>query len=656
VTPSLLYTRASGSEHDSGSAQLARISAARALALAMYFIFLKLYLAWWYTGHDVLALSETPKWAIVGLGGSDFLAAAAVFAIALVVGLPAMLRRNRALQAVGKIASVLPFLAAGLLACVSLRVNQAYGRPLSFGILSFASSLGPMRDSIVGSVDLTFVLLALLGVSALLAAPWIFRAEQWRIGAIQICLVVFAMGVVGGAVAFALFRNVNTFGLKTNPLIELARSYPVHTNARDYGAEFATLSRDLAEKGGEKVSDVSVAMPGSVPGLTELRGIAAGRNLVLIVLESSAARYVDRTTSPALTRLGDEGLRYNNHFTTAPSTFPAQYSLYHSNYFPMAALNARELYSAAPADTSLFETFKKAGYQTAVFCSAFLYFADLAWLFESNGVDTIVGGEVLRRPDRPVQSWGVAEPQTIEAMISWIASRKNQRFFAVYNPIIPHHPYFAPVRDRQFEGTSVEDNYRNALYYTDQRIDDLLKGLRQLGLREKTVVVVVSDHGETVIGPRGAAGHGVEFSSSEFHIPFLISAPGLIHGGQSESLYTNHLDVAPTIAAMFGFRAPAGWSGRNLLAPRVPRRILFVGLGAGNKMGLIDNGVAFSHDLNLEKFQAYVIRGETFAPTRLDPATEATYRGAAETFEDKLLLRHLRLAFEKGPRHLPDAR
>lgn len=83
VNPSLRYTGTSGLEPDSGFAELARFCAARALALATYFILLKRYLAWWYTRHDVLALSETPEWALVGLGGSDFLAAAAVFAIAL---------------------------------------------------------------------------------------------------------------------------------------------------------------------------------------------------------------------------------------------------------------------------------------------------------------------------------------------------------------------------------------------------------------------------------------------------------------------------------------------------------------------------------------------------------------------------------------------
>jgi hypothetical protein len=211
-------------DKSSARAELARFCAARAVVLAAYFITLKIYLALWYAHHDISAVFETPGWALPGLAGSDVLAAGAMFAVSLVFALPALLGRSRAMQIVGKVTSLLPFLVAGLLACISLKVNQAYGRPLSFGLLSFASSLGPMRDSIANSMDATFVVAALTGVLLLVAAPSLLRADRWKLGMRRISLLVLAIGLGGGTVAFTLFRNINTFGLKTNPLIELARS------------------------------------------------------------------------------------------------------------------------------------------------------------------------------------------------------------------------------------------------------------------------------------------------------------------------------------------------------------------------------------------------------------------------------------------------
>ncbi|MBF5042617.1 sulfatase-like hydrolase/transferase [Aggregicoccus sp. 17bor-14] len=636
--------------------ELARSLAARALALSGVFVLLKVGLVRWYAARGVDALAGVAPHRVPALAGADLLAAAAVFVVALAAVLPLAAWGRRGGQRLAGALGAAPFAAAALVGCVSFKVNQAYGRPLSFGLLALASSgVGALRDSVLASVDALLLAVTAAALLAVLLAPRVLGPALRRLGAVGAGALVLGLGAAGGGAAQLLFRNVYAFGLKTNPLVELARSLPRRpASAHDVLRELEASERRLEGHGGAALDLSSHLAPGHEPGHPELRGKAAGYNLLLVVLESTAARYVDAQTAPTLAGLGAEGLRYEHHFTTAPFTLTAQYSLYYSAYLPFADFDGRTLYGRPPPSASLLESFKAAGYDTALFCSAFFYFADLGWLFEHKGVDTLAGGEQLQRPEHPVHSWGVQESQTVEALSAWLAEHRGGPFFAIYNPITPHHPYHAPLAARRFAGYGVEDNYRNALSYTDQQVAQLLEVLRRLELERRTVVVVVSDHGETVLGPGGAAGHGLDFSDAEFRTPFLVWAPELLRQPQREALFTNHLDVAPTLASLFGLPQPAGWQGRDLLAPQVERRTLYLGLGASNRSGLIDNGYALEHNANDGSLHGYTVTADLFTPLDSLPEALAAQGPAVQDFEARLKLRHLRAALQAdGPPQSP---
>ena len=93
------------------------------------------------------------------------------------------------------------------------------------------------------------------------------------------------------------------------------------------------------------------------------------------------------------------------------------------------------------------------------------------------------------------------------------------------------------------------------------RLDD---ALGRLGLRDDTLLVVTSDHGEG-LGEHGEALHGFFTYQTTLRIPFLTRGPG-IKAGQRIGSTVRLVDVFPTALDMLGVKAPEGahFSGTSL--------------------------------------------------------------------------------------------
>jgi arylsulfatase A-like enzyme len=113
-------------------------------------------------------------------------------------------------------------------------------------------------------------------------------------------------------------------------------------------------------------------------------------------------------------------------------------------------------------------------------------------------------------------------------------------------------------------------HYEEAVSYLDEQIGRVLTALRETGLAERTVVVLLGDNGY-MMGERGIGGPGsraegkqVPYESS-LRVPFVMLGPGLPRGLVSD-LPVSSLDLPPTLLSLAGLQAPDSWPGRDLLA------------------------------------------------------------------------------------------
>jgi choline-sulfatase len=102
--------------------------------------------------------------------------------------------------------------------------------------------------------------------------------------------------------------------------------------------------------------------------------------------------------------------------------------------------------------------------------------------------------------------------------------------------------------------------YYGMLSYCDSLLGRLLDRIEMLGLRDDTVVVVTSDHGD-MLGERGLW-YKMVFFERAIRVPLVFAGPG-IPAGRRVPKPVSHLDLVPTLTGMAGNEAPG--DGRSLL-------------------------------------------------------------------------------------------
>jgi arylsulfatase A-like enzyme len=125
--------------------------------------------------------------------------------------------------------------------------------------------------------------------------------------------------------------------------------------------------------------------------------------------------------------------------------------------------------------------------------------------------------------------------------------------------------------------------YFGMIDFIDERVGVLLDTLERLGLRQDTIVVFTSDHGD-YLGEHHLLGKSNAFYDCLTRVPLLLAWPGHVPAGQRRRELVSTLDVLPTALTLAGVRLPEGVHGRQLPgtpgAPP-PREAVFAEYGAG---------------------------------------------------------------------------
>lgn len=202
-----------------------------------------------------------------------------------------------------------------------------------------------------------------------------------------------------------------------------------------------------------------------------------------------------------------------------------------------------------------------------------------------------------------------------EKAIEFIKERKDsdQPWMLSVNCYDPHPPYDAPLelvnkyldRDLPVPNFTDEDLQRDkdlkkfffqssaqpmsdklrrnkASYYgmielVDKHYGRIIDALDEMGLRENTLIIYHSDHGE-MLGDHGLTHKGCRFYEGIIHVPLIMSMPGTVAQGVQHDGITELTDIAPTIAELCGYEMPDA-HGRSLVPvlegrPITPRKFV----------------------------------------------------------------------------------
>ncbi len=284
--------------------------------------------------------------------------------------------------------------------------------------------------------------------------------------------------------------------------------------------------------------------------------------------------------TPVIERLAEHATVYDNAFSTAPWTLPSHASIFTGLYPSRHGAGVTEP-QLPPEHVTLAELLRRRGYLTAGFSAG-----DLS----SSRFGLAQGFHHYRNPDRfETQGGRIADYVNI-----FLTRYAAHPLFLFINYFDAHALYQAPDRfDERFEvGTRGEKirhlpfwgdivdghvaawraavegeapitpeviEYLEAAYlaevaFVDELLGRLFDQLRDLGLYDRALIVVTSDHGE-LLGEGGYVHHASRLDPELVEIPLIIKWPGQKQGERVSDL-VSLVDLFPTVLSAAGIEPP----------------------------------------------------------------------------------------------------
>jgi phosphoglycerol transferase MdoB-like AlkP superfamily enzyme len=366
--------------------------------------------------------------------------------------------------------------------------------------------------------------------------------------------------------------------------------------------------------------------------LTRFRGAAAGRNVVIVHLESTAARRLrpygaEQDPMPSLSLRCQEALVFENAYTAYPETIKSFFAVGCST-FP-ALDTTPPMYEKVSAP-GLASVLAEKGYRTGLFHSGRFAYLGMESVLRNRGYDTLedagdIGG------DRQ-SSFGIDEPSTVRRILSWIDKLPaGQRFLVSYLPIAGHHPYDTP-EPGPFPETDDLNRYCNALHYADGALAQLLEGLRARHLDRNTLFIFLGDHGEAFGEHAGNHGHTLFIYEENLRVPLILMAPGVFQESLRIQRVASLVDTAPTVLDLLGLAVPSSYQGQSLLEPQSGLALFCTDYTLG-LIGLRDGSWKLIHELESDHSELYDLTNDP--QERNNIATSFPER--TEAYRDHLL-------------------
>ncbi|MCG8457316.1 MAG: sulfatase, partial [Holophagales bacterium] len=293
-------------------------------------------------------------------------------------------------------------------------------------------------------------------------------------------------------------------------------------------------------------------------------------NVLLVTLDTTRADRLgcygrENAGTPNLDRLAAEGFLFENAFSTVPITLPSHATMFTGRYPLAHGVRDNGLFSLPESETTLAERLRERGYAAgaAVGCfplargfgieQGFDFFDDHITL----NVEDLRGRRVEAK--RGVYFDERPSAQVNDALLPWLREHSDRPFFAWLHYWDPHQPHIPPP---PFDQVYLHDLYQGEIAFADQSLGTVLRTLEELGVADRTLVVVVADHGEG-LGDHREESHSMLAYNSTLRVPMIMRVPGL-EGGHRLTRRVGTVDLLPTLLDLLGLEADDSVQGRSL--------------------------------------------------------------------------------------------
>ncbi|MCT2537556.1 LTA synthase family protein [Aquibacillus koreensis] len=317
------------------------------------------------------------------------------------------------------------------------------------------------------------------------------------------------------------------------------------------------------------------------PEDSELFGVAEGKNVIFLSLESVQSFVINNTVNgeevtPFLNDLINDSYYFENfyHQTEQGKTSDSEFLIENSLYpLPRGAVfftHGQNDYHAMP------EIIKEHGYFSSVLHANNKSFWNRDVMYDNIGFDHFYDVAAYEVTDENSVGWGLKDKEFFEQSIKYLQSQPKP-FYSKFITLTNHYPFDLSEEDASIEpynsNSRTLNQYFPTVRYTDEAVEEFFTDLKESGLYEDSIIVLMGDH----------------YGISDFHnkamsmyldkdeitpydhvqlqrVPFIIHIPGM--EGRVISDIAAQIDVKPTLLHLMGIDSENDISfGQDLFGP-----------------------------------------------------------------------------------------
>ncbi|WP_251621592.1 LTA synthase family protein [Odoribacter lunatus] len=492
-----------------------------------------------------------------------------------------------------------------LIATSDWELFQNWGYHIDATVLGYMRTPKEALASISnGLIVLLVVLWLLLAVFSYgVYAKYIGKQLVYTTGKYWLSLVFLAIGGVliipiRGGLNVAPMNSSFVFFHKTNMYVNQSAINPVWnfmyevTHANRLNGNYQFMDNAEAHMAVDKLYHT---------GDTMLRLLKTPRpDVVVLLLESFTADAIgvlggNEEATPQLNQLAREGVLFSNIYATGNRSdrgMAGVVSAYPSypNYPLLKYPTKMERHPRFPKDM------EKEGYHTCFYYAGDVNFAGFRALATMSFQDMVTESDFSGEAKKTTFKWGMHDEFMFERLFKDMTQASHPFMFMAFN-MSSHEPFDVPM-ETKIAGESKDKRFLNAIYYSDRCIGEFIRQVKEAGMWDNLLLVLVADHGTIAIKKH------LYYEPETFHIPLIFAGGALNVRDTVISTIGSQTDVVATLLAQLDISHSQYRFSKNLLAKDA---VPFAYYSTANAGAVVtDNGVTVM-DLKSRK----IIMGDT---------------------------------------------
>ncbi|WP_420819043.1 LTA synthase family protein [Paenibacillus nanensis] len=441
-----------------------------------------------------------------------------------------------------------------------------YGVIVTYAALEQVNQVTAVKNSVFSLMDPYYLFIYTDVLIMLVLLFMKKKALEWKKSFSRKENTRFVVAVLAVSFAICLF-NILPNRASMNEIVKAEQmgilNYEAYTIFSDKDIDFVDQS-EITQKKINEVKNIEQ------PAAPQFQGIAKGKNLIILQMESMQNFLVDlkiedQEIMPNLNKLVKEN-SYFKHFyqqVGQGNTSDAEFVVNTSMYIPpRGAATQRYADKELP---SLPKLLKSQGYDTATFHTNVVEFWNRGELYKAVGFDRYYDAEFFGTEDSVF--FGASDAVLYRKTAEELQRMDEQQnpFYAQVISMTAHHPYTIPDDKRyldlpeRFDDTMVGD-YLQAQHYADQQLGIFIEDLKARGIWDNSVVVLYGDHlGLPIYSlDRHEKDLMEEIYGREYTYTDMINIPLVVMNAGEEMTPAEYdhlggqVDILPTVANLLG--------------------------------------------------------------------------------------------------------